>query len=177
MIDFKSVVITPAFSKNPLAVEAARLAQELATVYKTQFKIAIVRSKAIATGKTLKSVAIGKILDSPSRGIFKRTVSASRSWIYIQKGRRADAKFPIRRVGNKFEPVPELKEWFIALGIPKAAWFPIIRKIARDGIRPRKIRERMMRDARPLQAKFSSAAGNRIAKQLSATATRQVFTS
>lgn len=167
MLDFKMVTITPAFRNKPIEQEAARLAQQLASLYKNQFKLAIVRHRAIATGKTLQSVKIGKTLDSPSRGVFRRNITARRSWEWIQRGRRAGGKMPVRKnAAGKFEPVPEMREWFKALNIPKKFWFPIMRKIARVGIKPRKIRERMMRESRPQKARLITNAGRKIAREL-----------
>lgn len=177
MLEARAVVITPAFKNKPVETESAKLAQELAALYANNFRLALITSKKVATAKTLQSVKIGKTLDSPSRGIFLRNVSAKKSWIFIQRGRRKGGKMPIvKGKDGKFQPVPELLEWFAALNIPRKAWFPILRKIARDGIKPKNIQGKMMREARPRQAALAKATGNRIAKQLEMTASRNVLT-
>lgn len=173
MLDFKLQTIVPALQRDPIARASAELAQALGSMYANQLRTAIARKKAIATGKTLGSVKNELVVDSASRGIFRRAVTANRSWQNIQGGRRAGAKMPVRKVGSRFEPFPELVEWFQALGIPKAAWFPILRKIAKNGIKPRNIRDLAVRLGNQRLYQLSQNTGNKIAELLAKTAVPQ----
>ena len=119
--------------------EASKLADDIARAVSNEFRLALVFYGKIATSKTIKSVAAEKILDSPTRGVFMRNVVASKVWEFIQNGRLA---------GKKLPPEAALLEWFKALNIPRRAWFPIRLSIARKGIKPRKLRERALREAR-----------------------------
>lgn len=165
MIGFKIDVLRPQVDKDVIARNAARAADDIAQSIKNYVKIALTRNHKIATGRTLKSIAAERILDSASRGMFVRHVTGSRSWIYIQQGRRAGGKMPIRRNGNKFEPVPELILWFNALNIPRARWFPILRAIARRGIRPVNIRDRAVRESRVRVSEIAAQTAKRIAAE------------
>lgn len=174
--DFKVITITPALSNRPVQIESARLAQRLASLYKNNFKLALINVGALATGKTLKSVVVGFTLDSPSRGLYRRNVSARRTWVFIQKGRKKGGKLPVRKVGDKYEPVPELKEWFLALNIPRNAWLPIMKKIVRDGVKPRDIVGRMMRTSKPRKGLLLKETARNIASELVKTAKYRVHT-
>lgn len=170
MLSFQLPTITPALRTAPIMLICAQLAQSLGSSYANNLRTVIVRRRAIATGKTLQSVKNQLVLDSPSRGIFERNVTARRTWMNIQNGRRAGLKMPIKKVGNKFEPVTEMVEWFLALNIPKSAWFPILRKIARDGIKPRDLQNLTMRMTRPRLNALAAQAGRDIATALAQTA-------
>src|SRR5947208_2957685 len=95
--------------------EGKSLADDIALHVQSQIKIALVRHRALATGKTLKSVTTERTLDSPSRAMFLRKIVMSSVWQYIQFGRKAGGKMP---------PESAMIEWFRVLGIPKKAWFP-----------------------------------------------------
>lgn len=173
-LEFKFEVFAPVLKADPIKFRSAQLAQEVGSLYANNLRLAIVRKKALATFKTLKSVAVENILNSGSRGLFIRHVTANRTWLNIQFGRRAGLKMPIKKVDNKFEPVPEMVEWFLALNIPKAAWFPILRKIARDGIKPRDIQGYAMRQSRTRLSALAAQAGRDIAETLSKTPIKKI---
>jgi hypothetical protein len=155
MIGITTQIHTPRLDLTVVNQEARRTADDIALHLQSQVKLALVRHKKIATGKTLQSVKIERTLDSPSRGVFLRKIVASKVWEFIQQGRRAGGKLP---------PESAMLEWFKALGIPKGAWFPIRLSIARRGIKPRKIRDKALRDARPYISARSSQAAQYIAK-------------
>lgn len=166
MIGIKSDVIRPQVNANAIARNASRAADEIADSIKNYVKIALTRNGKIATGRTIKSIAAERILDSASRGLFVRHVTGSRSWLFIQQGRRAGGKMPVRKAGNKFEPFPELVLWFNALNIPRVRWFPIMRAIARRGIKPVNIRDRAVRESRQRIGEIAGATARRIAADL-----------
>ena len=156
-LGFKIDVQVPKMDWGVVPREAKKLADDISLHVQSQVKIALVRAKAIATGKTLKSIATERILDSPSRAIFIRNIIAKETWRFIQSGRKPGSKMP---------PEAPMIEWFKVLGIPKKAWFPIRLSIARRGIKPRKIRETALRQSRPYIAGRSAEAGRSIAANL-----------
>ncbi len=142
--------------------QAGMLADYVADTGVNHTKLALVSFGAIATGGTLRGIKRGGGLNhrqaplgTASTGIFKRQVTAPKAFKFIVSGRRAGAKMPIRLVGRGkrggkiFEPLPALITWFTALGIPKAAWFPILRAISRRGILPKNVPERAVRGMMP----------------------------
>lgn len=173
MIGFKTDVLRPQVNALAIPRNAAKAADEIAQTVKNQVKLAIVRRSKIATGKTLKSIETERILDSPSRGMFRRHVVGARSWLNIQNGRRAGAKMPVRRIsgamkkgGGLFVPLPEMLEWFLALNIPRARWFPILRAIKKRGIKPVDIRDRAVRESRQMIGGIAGKTARAIAKEL-----------
>jgi hypothetical protein len=155
-----------------LAIECPLIAQDIAEEHARQLKLALISSKKVASGKTLQSVTVGGSFDSGSRSIFKRRVLASRSWIFINDGRRAGSKMPVHQVGTGprggkiFEPLAEMLSWFLTLGIPKAAWWPIMAKIKRDGIKPVRIAEMSVKNSRPRTTHIIAYRARRIAERL-----------
>lgn len=87
----------------------------------------------VATGKTAESLE--PFASAVSDG-YEFGVQGVEGLQYIISGREPGGKMPGRVVGDKFEPFPELKEWFQARGIPEEAEWPVMRKIAYDGIEP-----------------------------------------
>lgn len=175
MISFRASLRSPDFRADALIRNASDLATKVADSHANYLKISITRHRAIATGKTLQSVRSEFILDSPTRGQFRRSITAKNSWWFIQQGRKAGAKMPIKRVGTTskgrpiFEPLPEMLEWFQALNIPRAAWFPILRAIKRRGIKPRDIQGRAMRLARTRTMELVVFYAEKIARELFVT--------
>jgi hypothetical protein len=148
MLSFRTTFRAPEFKIGAVNQNAAELADKVAETHANNLKI------AIASGKTLGSVHAEAILNSPSRGEFRRSIMAKSSWVYIQMGRRVGAKMPVHVVGTNsrgrpmFEPLPAMLSWFRTLNIPRAAWFPIMRAIKRRGIKPRDIQKRALNLAR-----------------------------
>lgn len=132
----------PQVDQKMLDTEAKNLSDELSQEYARQVRLVLVSKKKLATGETYRNVRAELVLDSASRGTFFRRVVGSRSLFYITMGRKAGAKLPIRKVGTntrgkpRFEPLPSMLLWFAALGIPFKAWWPILLKMKRRGIRP-----------------------------------------
>lgn len=52
--------------------------------------------------------------------------------VFVERGRRAGARMPPKRA---------ILEWVLRHGMPASAWYPVARKIAERGIRPRKVVE------------------------------------
>lgn len=162
----------PAFRTDSVVRNASALATRVAETHANNLKIALTRARAIATGKTINSVRMQFVLDSPARGEFRRAVTARDTWFYIMVGRRAGGKLPVHVVGTDakgkpmFEPLPALQEWFQALGIPRPRWFPILWAIKRRGVKPRDIQKRMMRESRPRMFTLVAFYTEQIAKDL-----------
>lgn len=159
--------------------EASFLADRLAGSLTNYTKLALVSFGKVATGGTLRSVrwvGLGNRnaaqFGVASHGTFKRQVIAGKGLFFIQSGRRAGAKMPVRMVGTGprggkiFEPLPALIQWFNALNIPKSAWFPILRAIKRRGIKPTPVTKRAVEMAGPFIKAESALTGARIAANL-----------
>jgi hypothetical protein len=173
MIGFQTSVIRPQVNANAIPRNGARAADDISQSVKNYVKITLTRARKVATGRTIKSIAAERILDSASRGMFIRHVTGSRSWLNIQMGRRAGGKMPVTRAagvtksgGALMMPVYDLLLWFEALNIPRARWFVIMRAIARRGIKPVNIRDRAVNASRPRIAEIASQTANRIAAEL-----------
>lgn len=110
-------------------------------------------------------------------GNYKAQVVGDHSLRYIIHGRRPGGKMPVRvvgifdprgrgsqyrgrgtgrfvrgigsRGGRLFEPFPAMQRWFEVFRIPRDAWFPIMRAIARRGIPPKDIPGKALEMARP----------------------------
>lgn len=157
MIGFDAITDIPKPDWKVIDREAKSLADDVSLHVQVQVKLALIRLRAIATGQTLQSVGTEKVLDSPSRAIYIRQIVAKETWRFIQSGRRAGAKMP---------PEAAMIPWFMALNIPRRAWFPIRLSIARRGIKPRNIVGKALREARPYIAARSKDAGRNIAAHL-----------
>jgi len=119
--------------------EAALMADEYANEYVRNFKQAIVTARAIARGELLHSPRVFSLAIG-SRALFKKHITAARQWIFVDRGRRAGAKQP---------PLQAMIPWFLALNIPRAAWFPILRAIARRGIPKKNLQSLAYRNSQP----------------------------
>jgi hypothetical protein len=152
MFTFKADVTTPMISQAAIDAEASKLATEMAEEYARSLKLAVVTAHAIARGELLASPKVWQT-NLGSRSLFKRFVTASRHWIFVDRGRRKGSKMPIHQIGISkrgkpvFAPVPELVRWFLLLNIPSRAWWPIMRKIARRGIPAKNIQSIALRNA------------------------------
>src|SRR5213083_1780624 len=117
---------TEAEMKDAIFEESKTLAQRMSESYANNLKITLLRVKAFATGDTMRSVKADSIYASSSRDRVSSRVTASRSIIFIQGGRKP-RKAPLKYLGTvngrkQFEPLPSMVKWFLALGIPKTAW-------------------------------------------------------
>jgi hypothetical protein len=141
MLKVKTDVIKPQIDKDVISRNAYLLADNIGTIIRGAIRERLTFTKKVVTRKTIGSIKTERILSSASRGIFIRHVTGAKSFIFVQMGRRAGAKMPVYKKGNKFVPFPELAAWFRKLGIPKERWFLIMRAIARRGIRPTDVRD------------------------------------
>lgn len=136
-----------------------------------------------------------KELTSPNGyGFWLRKITGDYGLKFIISGRRPGAKMPVRLVsgsfdpagrgskfrgaggryvkvtgrrgGRQFEPVPAMLRWFLALNIPRNRWFPIMRAIAKRGIKPVDIRGKALQDARPMLQREASLAAMNISRGL-----------
>lgn len=126
------------FDTGILTALTQRLAVDIADEVARQVKLALINVKAVATAKTLQSVHREQLLSSPSRIEFRQNVLARDTWKHIQGG-RSPGRLPLES---------EMREWFLALNIPQAAWFPIRRAIQRKGVKPRDIVGLTLKNAR-----------------------------
>lgn len=158
------------FDTSAIARETELLADRLAGTMIAQNQVALLGFGAKATGGTLRSIRLGTRVSTAT--FQRRQIIAGHGYKFIVSGRRAGAKMPIRLVGTGkrggkiFEPVPSMLEWFNVLGIPREAWFPIMRAISRRGIQPRNVPLRALQAARPHIARDVKAAAVAIGRQL-----------
>lgn len=142
---------TPAEVERIVHEQAQGLADDMADEFRRTFKQAITTGRAIATGELINSVAVES--HGGMRDLFQRNILAARSWIFVNAGRRAGAPMPVHVIGVNakgrpvFAPLPFLVRWFLVLNIPSAAWWPIMRAIARRGIEPKHIKSIALRNA------------------------------
>ena len=152
MFTFTTKVTTPTISQQTIEQEGAQLADEMADEYARCFKLAVTTAGAIARGELLKSPRVWRT-NLGSRQLFKRFVTASRHWIFVDRGRRPRSKMPVHVIGTSktgkpiFAPLPELVRWLLLMNIPSRAWWPIMRKIARAGIPAKNIQSIALRNA------------------------------
>jgi len=85
--------------------------------------------RKVVTGRTIRSLET-----ESERGPTSHSVDlyADKSWLFIEKGKRANTKLPV--IGGTFELVPELKAWKAAVGFGGSDYM-LARAIAR---KPRK---------------------------------------
>ena len=166
-LQFQRVRLDTSVPAREIEILAARLTQLM--IQANQVSLLSFNKKA--TGETLMSIkAGGARIDSATYQ--QRQVVAGGGWKFIHSGRRAGAKMPVYyagagpRGGKIFEPLPRMLAWFTALGIPRSAWFPIMRRISRRGIRPRNVAERALRNSRGEITSEAKQAGYRIARSI-----------
>jgi len=171
MLSFRTEFRAPQFDKPAFYRNANELADKSAESYANYLKLAIVQSKAIASGQTLHSVKAEKF-DNSGVNLLRRAVTAKKSWFWIQIGRAAGKKMPVRVTGTNasgkpiFEPLPEMLSWFRTMNIPRAAWFPILLAIKRRGIKPRDIQGMALRTAKPRVKELAKQYAAKIAQDL-----------
>lgn len=96
--------------------------------------LALQRNNKIVTGATARSAKGITSLDS-SRSIANVGVIGSEGLPWIVKGKPANTRYPMRRVGDKFELVPSLKNWKRAVGFGGSD-FLLARSIAENPRKP-----------------------------------------
>lgn len=144
--------------------EARLMSQELSDEYARQLRLSLIGHRKVATASTLRSVEA--IAAQSTRGVFHRQVVASRTVEFIVKGRPAGAKMPVTKVGDRFEPLPEVQQWFGVFNIPRALWFVILRAIKRRGIKPVDVVTESVRRAQPRMISIVSYRARRIVERL-----------
>lgn len=141
-----SIVVTtsrvPSFSRmqEVIAEECGKMRDEITDECARQCRRALVDTDSIATAKTLQSIKAVPI-EGGTAGQFRGQVRAVKTWIFTDRG-RGPGKMPIAKTGTslrtgkpKFEPLPEIRAWFVIRGIEPAAWWPILRSIGKRGTR------------------------------------------
>lgn len=142
------------------------MADNTASIVRISLRNRLTETRKIVTRKTIASIRVERVLSSASRQMFIRNVTGAKSFLFIEKGRRAGGKMPVMKKGKNFVPVPELAQWFRKLGIPQNAWFLIMRKIARQGIQPTAIIKPAMQSAMPRIQQRGAEIGRKIAREL-----------
>lgn len=157
--DFKSYNVDfDAAQPMKLAYDLSRdLATRMAEAYKNNLKIVLLRKKKFATGDTLRSVKDELILRSPSRSLIVSRVTASRSIVNIQQGRKAGLKPP---------PVSALERWATALGIPKSWLFGIAKNIGRRGIKPVEVQVAAVKESKKAWLQAITTFGSEFSRRL-----------
>jgi hypothetical protein len=124
--------------------QVEKLADDITDLLVVNNRIALITANKKVTDKTFNSVKARSV--RRTRFVQHRQVVAGQGFKFIRDGRKAGSKMPVRmarmsvRSGKPiFAPQPRLAAWFKALGIEKSEWFPIMRAIARRGIRPIRI--------------------------------------
>lgn len=159
-------------AQTACAREGAAMAKEMSEEYARQLRIALVNARKIASGDTLRTIQARLVIESSSRGIFRREVVAGKGFKYVVSGRKPGAKMPVHVIGkskkgkNVFAPLPELVRWFLLLNIPSRAWWPIMRKIKRKGIKGINLPSIALRASTPRWTSIISFRAARIAGSL-----------
>ena len=145
----------------PVTIESFMLADWLAQLMVSQLQIALLQFGKKVTGETLTSIKWQTVVNGIERQ--ERIVTAGGGYKFIVTGRKPGGKMPVhaaagptKRGGLRFEPLPAMLKWFVTLGIPRQAWFPIMRKIAIRGIKPTDVPGRALRNA---QSKINAYVG------------------
>lgn len=148
-LKFDKVVI----DAGVVARAAPQLADDLTRLLIAQNQLALLHYHKKVSGDTLLSVS-GRTVQATTSFIHKQVVAGA-GYKFILSGRKSGRKMPVRyigvgvRGGKIFEPVPLLLRWFLLKGIPREAWFPIMRSIVRRGIRPVPVDQHAMRQSAP----------------------------
>lgn len=158
------------FNLKGFRADAIRFANDLTSLYTNNLKIALVRKRKVARGITLRGVANRTVGGSSTFGekmILRRQVIAPKSLQYIQEGRKPGGKMPAI-VGGKGQVLPrrELMLWLLANRIPRSAWFPIMKRIAKRGIKPTPVIQYMMRESKPRFRELCDALQRTISKHV-----------
>lgn len=104
----------------------------LSRMIRTSFQKALERHDKVATGDTLRSIAVKK---KQTKSYLQFLVYAGDGFKYTQWGKRANTKLPVYKEGGKFHLVKPLAAWKKALGLTMPD-FLLARSIARKARAP-----------------------------------------
>lgn len=107
-----------------------QVGQEILNNLLDEYRTTLIQNKKVATRKTIESLR-GDQDATENRIILK--INANESLLFIISGRRKGAKLPVRKVSGRFELVPELREWKIAVGY-RGADYILAKGISERGI-------------------------------------------
>lgn len=125
--------------------EIDELVNEVSMIMEDNLKDILLKYRKFATKKTYSSVR-SEDDTTENRAVIR--LLALESLRFIVSGRRPGAKLPVRKTGDGFELVPELKEWVKAVGFT-GHYFLLARSIARKGVKGVPIVELMIEKSRP----------------------------
>lgn len=174
MIKTEITVDYPVIDNLVIFDESNRLADEMADEFARSLKLAIVKAGAVATGDLLKSPKVWRT-SIGSRLYFKRYVTASRQWIFVDRGRRKGTKMPVHVIGTtatgkpRFAPLPEMTRWFLLMNIPSRFWWPILKRMKERGIPAKNIQSIALRNAQVRWVSILQYRAKRIAERLFTT--------
>jgi len=114
-----------------MAVDQGRVIR-LAGLIKKAFQAPLVRHRKVVTKTTFNSI---QVVTTVSSNIITFDVFTGGGYLFIQRGKRANTKFPVRRVGGRFKLVKPLAEWKRAKGL-SIPDFLLARSIAINPRRP-----------------------------------------
>lgn len=152
---------------NHVMVQASRLADDLGRLMTGRVQTTLLQYGKKATGATLASVGWNVIQQSLYRQ--RRTVTAGAAYRNIVTGRRRGMKMPVTvigegpRGGKIFAPTPTMLAWFLIKGVDRNLWWPIMRSISVNGIRPLNVPNIALGGARVTIDMYCRTAGIRIA--------------
>ena len=109
----------------------------IGTLFVDEYQQTLVKARKVATRKTIISIDYELTITST---FVKVTITADKSLLFIEKGRRKGAKRPVKKVGDKFELVEPLQEWVRAVGYTGSEYL-LAKGISERGIEPTKITE------------------------------------
>ena len=108
-----------------------QVGQEVISILLSEYRETLIQYKKVATRKTIESLIGDQDVTTNSLVI---KIRARESLFFIISGRRKGAKLPVRKVNGRFELVPELREWKIAVGY-RGSDYVLARGISERGIR------------------------------------------
>lgn len=85
----------------------------IANILANGYRDVLTRKGKVATRRTINSITPGQRIRSEGVTAY---IIADRGLFFIQSGKRANTKLPVRKVSGGFELVPRLKEWSDAVG-------------------------------------------------------------
>lgn len=114
-------------------VDATNLYQEIVTLLEQTYKSVLVENRKVATRRVLNSIK-GQFQEQAKGAIIK--ILADQGLFYIESGKRANTKLPVRKVGDKFELFPRIQEWRDVVGFGGSDYqlAKAIAKKARKGV-------------------------------------------
>lgn len=116
---------------DPQAKKAlADMSGEIIRLLVEQYRAELIKVRKVVTRKTYESIA-GR--DDVTTNKVLIQITANESLFFIISGRRRGAKLPVRKVGDRFELVPDLQEWKVAVGY-RGSDYVLARGISERGI-------------------------------------------